>query len=424
MNLSERDDRVIWHPYTRQQDRLPAIPILRGNGAWLEDEQGKRYLDAISSWWVTLHGHAHPYIAEKLYQQALQLEQVIFTRFTHRPAVELAERLLPLLPGSFARIFYSDNGSTAVEVALKMALQYWWNRGEGTKRNKVLCFRHAYHGDTFGAMSVSDRSVFTLAFQDKLFEVLFIDPPDAAHAATYPIPWEEIACFIYEPLLMGAGGMRIYPASELELLLQCCKQNDVLCIADEVLTGFGRTGTLFASERCPTAPDIICLSKGLTGGTLPLGITAASDRVYEAFLSDDHLKTLFHGHSFTANPLSCAAALASLDLLETQASKAAHEELCIAQERFAATLNASRPAANAPYQAKGIRAMGTLVALELEQGEDGYLNKLAPAITAMALERGIYLRPLGNTLYFLPPYCINAAERNKVYQFISELVGA
>lgn len=315
-SIAQKDEKYIWHPYTQQKNRPSPIPVVKGKGTLLYDEAGNTYIDAVSSWWVTIHGHAHPYIAEKIYQQALELEQVIFTGFTHRPAVELAERLLHQLPGSFSRIFYSDNGSTAVEVALKMAIQYWWNKNE--KRSRIVVLENAYHGDTFGTMSVSGRSIFTAAFNDFLFDVITIPVPDKNNLAQIKNTinqHNDIAAFIYEPLLQGAGGMNIYDAADMDEVLAFVRSKNIICIADEVLTGFGRTGKLFASEYMQTKPDIICLSKGLTGGTMALGVTACTSAIYEAYLSDDRKKTFFHGHSFTANPLACTAALASMDLL-------------------------------------------------------------------------------------------------------------
>src|SRR6185437_13868166 len=264
-DLTERDRRVIWHPYTQHKSLLPPIPIVKGKDTLLFDDKVNSYIDAISSWWVNIHGHAHPYIAGKLYRQALQLEHVIFTGFTHEPAVELAERLLPLLPGAFSRIFYSDNGSTAVEVALKMAIQYWRNKDkETTRRKKVLAFRHSYHGDTFGAMSVSERGVFTAPFHDYLFEVVFIDTPAPGDLdelrALIRREGQEIACIIYEPLLQAAGGMRMYDAGLFDQFLEEIVRQDILLIADEVLTGFGRTGRRFAGEYLQHKADIICLS--------------------------------------------------------------------------------------------------------------------------------------------------------------------
>jgi adenosylmethionine-8-amino-7-oxononanoate aminotransferase len=432
--LTERDSRVIWHPYTQHKDGLPPIPVLQGKGSLLFDEKGKAYIDAISSWWVNIHGHGNPYIAERIYQQALRLEHVIFTGFTHEPAVHLAERLLPLLPGEFSRIFYSDNGSTAVEVAIKMAIQYWRNqcappshtdssaealaKAEASAkagRSRVLAFRHSYHGDTFGAMSVSERSVFTAPFRDYLFDVIFIDTPTPenidALRKTIRHEGPGIACFIYEPLLQAAGGMRIYDAALLDKLLAEARGQNILCIADEVLTGFGRTGRLFAGEYLDQKADIICLSKGLTGGTMALGVTAATEHLFEAFLSDDRRKTLFHGHSFTANPLACTAALASLDLLLEGDCLPRIRQLTQKHKAFLETLDTFPIVKNA-------RSLGTVLAFELNIGKDEYVNNTGAAITREALNAGIYLRPLGNSIYLMPPYCITEKEMDQVYDFL------
>jgi len=415
---------VIWHPYTQHKDWLPPIPVLQGKGSLLFDEKGKAYIDAISSWWVNIHGHSHPYIAERIYQQALRLEHVIFTGFTHEPAVHLAERLLPLLPGEFSRIFYSDNGSTAVEVAIKMSIQYWRNQGAlpsaaeappKAGRSRVLAFHHSYHGDTFGAMSVSERSVFTAPFRNYLFDVLFIDTPTPenidALRKTIRDEGPGIACFIYEPLLQAAGGMHIYDAVLLDKLLEEARTQNILCIADEVLTGFGRTGRLFAGEYLDQKADIICLSKGLTGGTMALGVTAATEHIFEAFLSDDRRKTLFHGHSFTANPLACTAALASLDLLLEEDCLPRIQHLTQKHKAFLQTLHSFPIVKNA-------RSLGTVLAFELNIGRDEYVNNTGAAITREALAAGIYLRPLGNTVYLMPPYCITEKEMDQVYDFL------
>jgi adenosylmethionine-8-amino-7-oxononanoate aminotransferase len=413
--LTERDRQVIWHPYTQHKGYLPPIPILKGKDSLLFDDSGNAYIDAISSWWVNIHGHSHPYIAEKLYRQALELEHVIFTGFTHEPAVQLAERLLPLLPGPFQRVFYSDNGSTAVEVAIKMALQFWSNRASG--RRKVVAFRHSYHGDTFGAMSVSERSIFTDAFRDYLFDVVFIEAPGPANIqgllSLIRQEGKDIACIIYEPLLQAAGGMRMYDAGSLDLLLAAAAREGILLIADEVLTGFGRTGRLFAGAYLHHPADIICLSKGLTGGTMALGVTAVTGNIFDAFLSDDKRKTLFHGHSFTANPLACTAALASLDLLLEEGCLRRIEVISLRHQAFLATLRAY-PNANV----RNARALGTVLAFELDAGEDGYANSVGTEITREALAAGIYLRPLGNTVYFMPPYCITEKEMDQVYDFL------
>ncbi len=397
------------------------IPIIKGKGSLLFDENGKTYIDAISSWWVTLHGHAHPYIAEKIYQQALELEQVIFAGFTHRPAVTLAERLIPKLPGDFARIFYSDNGSTSTEVALKMAIQFWWNK-EQKQRNKIIAFNNSYHGDTFGAMSVSDRSVFTLAFHDLLFDVIFIDTPTTenitALKATIDAHAAQTAAFIYEPLVQGAGGMNMYEPALLDQLLGKAKEHNIVCIADEVMTGFGRTGKLFASEYMENKPDIICLSKGLTGGTMALGVTACTDEIYQAYVNDDALKTFFHGHSFTANPLACTAAIASLDLLETADCYTQIDWISAQQLQLADIIQ------KGDFPVKDIRTLGTILAFEITQGKKEYLNEISSTITQKAMQSGIYIRPLGNTVYLMPPYCITSDEMSKVQQCIVEILNA
>jgi adenosylmethionine-8-amino-7-oxononanoate aminotransferase len=419
-SLSERDAKVIWHPYTQHQNFGLTIPIVKGEGALLFDEAGNSYIDAISSWWVNLHGHANPYIAEKIYKQALALEQVIFTNFTHEPAVSLAERLIQILPGKPAKIFFSDNGSTAVEVALKMAIQFWLNKGV-KGRNKILAFEHAYHGDTFGAMSISSRGLFTNAFRELLFDVVFIETPDAENLdrikSVIESHKEQIAAFIYEPLLQAAGGMRMYEAKQMDNLLIFIRLQKILCIADEVLTGFGRTGTLFASESISTPADMICLSKGLTGGFMPLGVTACSQPIFDAFLSDDRAKTFFHGHSYTANPLACTAGLASLDLLLEKSCLNRIKEIQHQHEQF---VEKELSKVSGDYFIN-IRILGTVLAFELNSGKNDYANQVGIEIMKLALFQGIYLRPLGNTIYLMPPYCISTEQLKKIYRFILEI---
>jgi adenosylmethionine---8-amino-7-oxononanoate aminotransferase len=423
LSLLERDKKVIWHPYTPQKYAPDPIPIIKGEGAWLYDDKGNTYLDAISSWWVTIHGHAHPYIAEKIYQQALKLEQVIFAGFTHEPAVQLAEKLLEILPGNFSKIFYSDNGSTAVEVAIKMAIQYWWNKGD-KKRKRILALKHSYHGDTFGAMSVSERGLFTLAFHDRLFEVVFAETPGEGKPVSFSERerkrvveeiLDECACVIYEPLLQGAGGMKMYSAQALEEFISVCKSRGVICIADEVMTGFGRTGKMFASSYCTSQPDIICLSKGITGGTMALGVTACTAKIHDAFLVDDKMKTFFHGHSFTANPLACTAALASLELFEKENTMDNVERINASHIRFAERLRQLK-------QVESVRVCGTVIAFEVKDSVEGYTSDVRERITSKALENAVYLRPLGNTVYVMPPYCIREEELEKVYEVVMAAV--
>ena len=425
-DLIKKDQQFIWHPFTAQKPKPEQIAIVRGEGCLLFDENGKSYIDAISSWWVTIHGHAHPYIAEKIYKQALTLEQVIFAGFTHAPAVNLAERIIGILPGNFAKVFYSDNGSTATEVALKMAIQYWSNlnreeiRREENTRKKILAFKNSYHGDTFGAMSVSDRGIFTLAFHDFLFEVIFIDTPTTENIGDIKDIIQEhgkgIACFIYEPLVQGAGGMKMTDPYLLNELINTARLNDIICIADEVMTGFGRTGRLFASEYLEKKPDIICLSKGLTGGTMALGLTACTEQIYSAFVTDNKLNTFFHGHSFTANPIACTAALASLDLLEKESCLTKIEWICRQQANFIEKL--MNNADLYPHKIHSPRQLGTIAAFEISSGADEYLNSISSDITRKCMELGVYLRPLGNTVYIMPPYCIKEEEMEKIYDVL------
>lgn len=416
MGLVERDLNVIWHPYTQMQTAAAPIPIVRGEGALLFDEDGKTYIDAVSSWWVNIHGHSHPYIAAKVAAQLTRLEHVIFAGFTHEGAVELAERLLTILPPNQTKAFYSDNGSTAVEVAIKMCLQYWHN--QGMPRTKVLAFNNAYHGDTFGAMAVSGRSAFTNVFESLLFDVEFIDLPDESNIEELKSRISnlksDLACFIFEPLLQGSGGMLMYEVKYLDELMAHCSQESVLTIADEVLTGFGRTGKRFACDYLQQQPDVMCFSKALTGGTMALGLTTCTQQIYNAFLSDDKLKTLFHGHSFTANPIACAAALASLDLFMLPETA---ENIKRIKDRHASF---GRAICN-HAKLKQVRQIGTIIALEWETGAGtSYFSNLRDKLYNYFLDAGIILRPLGNVLYILPPYCITDGQLDYIYSKIEE----
>ena len=417
-SLTARDAAVIWHPYTQHFTASDPLTIVRGEGAWLITEDGDRYLDAISSWWVNIHGHAHPHIAARLARQARELEHVIFAGFTHRPAVEVAERTLGYLPDSFGKVFFSDNGSTAVEIGLKMALQFFHN--QGTPRRKVVAFEGAFHGETFGAMSVSGELSLNNAFHSHLFEVVRIPAPlpggeSASVAALERVLTDEsVYAFLFEPLIQGAGGMRMYTPAALDTLLAVCRRHGVLTIADEVMTGFYRTGTRFAIDQLAHAPDIICLSKGLTGGTLPLALTVCTDRIFEAFLSQDKYKTFFHGHSYTANPLGCAAALASFDLIDAPDFAERIARIATQHRQFAARLHAHP-------RVRDVRCCGTIVALEFETPEQtGYFNSLRDRLYAFFLSKGLLLRPLGNVIYVMPPYCVTAAELDLVYAAIEE----
>jgi adenosylmethionine-8-amino-7-oxononanoate aminotransferase len=412
-DLVEKDRRFVWHPYTQEKTAAPPIVISGAKGVWLFTADGRRILDGVSSWWVNIHGHSHPSLNSALARQAEELEHVIFAGFTHRPAVELAEKLVDILPSGLKRVFYSDNGSTAVEVALKMAFQYRVNRGE--KRTTFVALEDAYHGDTFGAMAASDGSAFTEPFKSLLFNVLRVSPKLDEIEQLLKTNGHEIAALIIEPMLQGAGGMKIFSANWLREIRRICTANDVLLIADEVLTGFGRTGKMFACEHAGISPDIICLSKGLTAGYMPLGVTVATNEIYQAFYDDSRLKTFFHGHSFTANPLACAVAIASLELFETE------KTLLRVQEIAAKFVEFAQMVAELPC-VKEARTIGGVVAIELKSAEGGYLDNAGPLLLREFLKRNILLRPLGNVLYFMPPYVITDEEIEMVFGEMTEVL--
>lgn len=423
-------DLRLWHPFTQEGAEAPPPVIRSAKGAYLETQDGRRILDAISSWWVNIHGHAHPAIAEAVGRQAARLEHVLFAGFSHEPAEELAARLAKVVPGPLRHVFFSDDGSTAVEVALKLALQYWANCGRPQKR-KIVALEHAYHGDTAGAMSVSDDSPFTAPFQTMRFPVLRAHSAYCAHCpvgltrATCHIEClnklermlseqaGEIAAVIVEPLLQGAGGMIVHPEEFLAGVRKLTADHDVLLIADEVLTGFGRTGRMFACERAGVVPDLMCVAKGLTGGFLPLAATFVTDRVHDAFTGGDASRTFFHGHSYTANPIACAAANASLQIFETEP---VFERIAAIEKVHAARL----PAFAAHPRVADVRRIGSVAAIELAVPDAGYLSSLRPRLYAYYLSRGVLLRPLGNVVYILPPYVIRPDELNFVYDVIQD----
>lgn len=412
MNLTRRDRKVLWHPYTQEKTAPPPIGIARGRGVWLETEDGRRILDGTSSWWVNIHGHAHPFLNAALAKQAGELEHTIFAGFTHEPAVELAEKLVAILPEGLTRIFYSDNGSTAVEAALKMAYQFWQNLGE--ERKTFVALTNAYHGDTFGAMAASDASAFTKPFASLLFEVLRAANLEDIERIFLESS-KEIAAVIVEPMLQGAGGMIIWKPEFLSGLRALCDRFDVLLIADEVLTGFGRTGKMFACEHAAVSPDIICLSKALTAGYLPLGVTAATEKIYAAFLSEDRLKTFFHGHSFTANPLACAVASASLELFKRENCL---EKIAFINRKFTTRL----PGLLELNCVKDVRIIGAVGVVELVSETDGYFANIGQNLYQEFLRRNILLRPLGSVLYFMPPYVISEQEIDWVLDEITEVL--
>jgi adenosylmethionine-8-amino-7-oxononanoate aminotransferase len=414
-SLVEKDRACIWHPFTQMHTARPPIPIVKAKGVYLYTEDGSSYLDAISSWWVNLHGHAHPYIVDKIKSQAEILEHVIFADFTHGPAVELASKLLSILPGEMSKVFYSDNGSTAVETALKMALQYWHNKK--TPKTKVICLKSSYHGDTFGAMSAAGKNEFNRPFWNHLFDVESIAIPvegreeAALSQLQFLLKQGDVACFIFEPLVLGLGGMVIYPSSGLDSLIECCKQHGVLTIADEVMTGFGRTGTLFACDQLAHKPDFICLSKGLTGGFLPLGVTACTEDIFNAFLSNELSQALLHGHSYSGNPIACSSALASLDLLlenrcslQREMINALHQDFCNHWSRH-------------PKLSR-CECLGTILVLEYRVEQSSYFQPMRDRLYHFFLSKGILLRPFGNVLHVMPPYCIQPDELKLIYDHI------
>ncbi|KQM66751.1 MULTISPECIES: adenosylmethionine--8-amino-7-oxononanoate transaminase [unclassified Sphingomonas] len=410
---------AVWHPFTQHGLREPIPRIVRGDGAALWSADGRRIVDAISSWWVTTHGHNNPRIAAAIAEQASRLDQIIFAGHTHEPAETLAAGLCAMLPDALTRVFFSDSGSTSVEVALKMALGYWRNRGEG--RHRILVLEHGYHGDTIGAMSVGARGVFNQAYAPLLFDVGSIPFPDPGREqATYDALAAACrggaAAFIVEPLVLGAGGMRMYPPAVLAEMHRICRVHDVLFIADEVMTAWGRTGTLTACEQAGVVPDILCLSKGLTGGAIPLAVTMASEAVYQAHYGPDRATMFFHSSSYTANPIACAAANANLAIwLEEPVA----ERIATLGDRQAVRLAtlATHP------RVSGARRLGTIAAFELDSDE-GYLSDRAPRLMARFREAGLLLRPLGTTLYVMPPYCIEEDDLDAIYAALGEACDA
>ncbi len=438
-SLIERDRACLWHPYTQMLSATAPLPIVRAEGVYVYTEDGRRILDGISSWWVNIHGHSHPRLNQALIEQVQRLEHVLFAGCTHPPAVELAERLLAILPKGLSRVFYSDDGSTAVEVAVKLACQYWRNKGQPQRRT-IVALHHAYHGDTVGAMSVSADSVFTDAFAPLRFPVVRAHAPYCFrcplgfHRSSCRIEClgdlrtrleesgDTVAAVIVEPMLQGAGGMIVWPVDFLVGVRRLCDQYGVLLIADEVFTGFGRTGRMFACDHAGVSPDIVCLSKALTAGYLPLGATVVSEEVFDAFLSEDRRKTFFHGHSFTANPLACAVALASLQIFEDE------DVLERVMWLEAQLRRGLAPLGDLPHVGE-VRVIGGVGAMELVMDPArpdgaGYLDRIGPMLAATFLERGLLLRPLGNVLYFMPPYVISPAELDWALAEIAEVVSA
>jgi adenosylmethionine-8-amino-7-oxononanoate aminotransferase len=410
----------IWHPFTQHGLREPIPLVTHAEGAILHTSDGRRIVDAISSWWVTTHGHCHPRIMAAIADQAARLDQIIFAGWTHEPAEELARGLTAMMPAELTRVFFSDSGSTSVEVALKMALGYWANLGE--PRHHILVLEHSYHGDTIGAMSVGARGVFNQAYGELLFDVGTIPFP-AAGAEQVTLEALEAACreqpaaFIVEPLILGAGGMLIYSAAILAEMRTICARHGVLFIADEVMTGWGRTGTLLACEQANVVPDILCLSKGLTGGAVPLAVTMATEPIYAAHLSEDRARMFFHSSSYTANAIACAAANANLAIWRDEPVRERIASLAERQRQALAQLEACPMIRNA-------RSIGTIAAIDiLDDARVGYLSALGPILLDWFRRHDLLIRPLGNTVYVMPPYCIEEADLDRVYAGIKSAAG-
>ena len=413
-SLSERDKKHLWHPLTQHKLHPKMLAIAKAKGAVLYDEYGKEYIDGIASWYTCMYGHCNDYILEKVHQQMQRLDQVVFSGFTHEPAVRLSEELIKILPANQEKLFFSDNGSTAVEIGIKMALQYHFNKGE--KRQIMLAFEDGFHGDTFGAMSVSSLSVYNGPFEDFFIAVERIPVPtkenitDILEHLSSRLQRNTIAGFIYEPLVQGAAAMKMHDAEGLDQILRLLKRHGVLCVADEVMTGFGKTGKHFASDHITTKPDIICLSKALTAGLLPMAITSCTQDVYDAFYSDDIAKGLFHGHTYTANPLACTAALAGLELLQSEEIQNNIQRIITSHQRFDEEIKQNPKIENT-------RQCGTIYALDLNVKMERYGN-LRDKLMGHFMENGVFLRPLGNTIYILAPYIISDGQLQKIYDTI------
>jgi adenosylmethionine-8-amino-7-oxononanoate aminotransferase len=416
MSLQERDKKHLWHPLKQHQLNPESLAIVKAKDCILTDENGNEYIDAIASWYTCMYGHCNEFITSRVYKQMQQLDQVMFSDFTHEPAVKLSEELIKILPAGQNKIFFNDNGSTAVEASIKMALQYYYNKGE--KRSVFIAFENGFHGDTFGAMGVSGLSVYNGPFEDFLIDVKRIPTPDGTNQEEIInllegyVSNNKIAGFIYEPLLQGAAGMKIHDAAGLNEILKFCKNQKVLTIADEVMTGFGKTGKNFASEFMDTKPDIICLSKALTAGLLPMAITSCTQEIYDAFLSDDISKGFFHCHTYSANPVACAAAIAGIELLKSVEIQKNIKEIIASHKIFNERIK------NHP-KVKSTRQLGVVFAIDLNTNNERY-GGLRDKLLKFFMDRGVFLRPLGNTIYIQVPYVITKKELEKVYKSIEE----
>ena len=412
--LVDRDKTHIWHPLTQHKTAHPPLGIVRAEGALVWDEEGKSYIDGIASWYTAMYGHCHPKIVEAMTRQMKNLDFVMFSGFTHAPAVELSEKLIEILPGNQAKVFFNDNGSTAIEAAIKMAIQYHHNKGE--KRDTIIAFEDGFHGDTFGAMSASGISSYNGPFEDFLLKVIRVPVPTEENTTEVLelldtiLTENQCSAFVFEPLVQGAAGMKFHSAEGLDQMIAKCQKAGVLCIADEIMTGFGKTEKNFASENLTHAPDIICLSKALTAGMFPLSITSCTQAVFDAFLSDEVSKGFFHAHTYSAHPLGCTAALASIELLNSDEIMERRAYIARQHEQFVSKIK-SHP------KVKDVRSMGVIFALDLAVETHRY-GSLRDTLYQFFMNQGVNLRPLGNTIYTLPPYVITDDQLQRIYSAI------
>ncbi|WP_298519669.1 adenosylmethionine--8-amino-7-oxononanoate transaminase [uncultured Kordia sp.] len=416
MSLQERDKKHLWHPLTQHKSHPNHIAITSAKGAVLYDENGNEYIDGIASWYTCVYGHSNPYIIDKVYAQMQRLDHVVFTGFTHKPAVELSEKLIEILPENQEKLFFSDNGSTAIDVAIKMALQFHFNNGE--HRGKIIALENGFHGDTFGAMSVSGLSVYNGPFEDFFIDVARIPVPNAENLEevkelfTKLITEHKVAAFVYEPLVQGAAAMQIHKAEHINEILKIAEKHNVVTIADEIMTGFGKTGKNFASEFIETKPDIICLSKALSAGMVPMAITSCSQKIYNAFYADEIKKGFFHGHTYSGNPVACSAAIAGIELLCSEEIQASLQRIEVSHKKFDQEIKKHPKVA-------ATRQQGQIFALDLNIEMERYGN-LRDQLFNSFMSKGVCLRPLGNTIYILAPYVTSDAQLEQIYQAIRE----
>lgn len=416
MTILEKDSKHLWHPLTQHQTARNPIVITGAKGAVMYDDAGNEYIDGIASWYTAMYGHGNEYITSAMHKQMQQLDFVMFSGFTHPPAVTLAEKLVEILPGNQEKVFFNDNGSTAVEAAIKMSLQYYHNKGD--KRDTLIAFEDGFHGDTFGAMSASGLSSYNGPFEDFLLKVERIPTPQEDNLDEVMAMLEGIlasnkcAAFIFEPLVQGAAGMKFHSVAGLDALVKKCREANVLTIADEIMTGFGKTGTVFACDQLDNKPDIMCLSKALTAGMFPLSITSCTQEIFEGFLSEEVHKGFFHAHTFSAHPVGCAAAIAGIEVLQTEEITKSRERINAAHTAFAQTVKAH-------HKVNNVRVKGVVIAIDLTIEMARYGN-LRDELYQFFMQRGVALRPLGNTIYVLPPYVITDKELAKVYSAIQE----